>query len=277
MRGQNHEVISLTIELHTHDGAPSTRIEQTGPLFGGATLRLSRNVNRPTLSVYLPPEDKRTGAGVIVCPGGGWHMLSIDHEGIDVAAELNDAGIAAFVLEYRLLPSPVDAAEFQAHMMTMLGDQAKLRALAEDFAPTLLADGRAALEMVRGMAEEWGVDPDRTGLLGFSAGGYLATRLALDTTDAPKPSFVASVYGAHFGAATAPADAPPLFLALADDDPLGDVVRGGSLELFRAWHDAKRPVELHVYERGSHGFGNQKQGSTSDGWVGQLVAWLSQR
>lgn len=267
-------MISLTIELHTHDGSPSTRIEHTAPLFGDAMLRLSRNVNRPTLSVHLPPEDTRTGAGVIVCPGGGWHMLSIDHEGVDVAAELTGHGIAAFVLEYRLLPSPIDDAEFQAHMVSMIGDPGRLRSAAEAFAPTLVADGRAALDLVRGMGEEWGVEPDRVGLLGFSAGGYLATRLALDTSEALKPDFIASVYGAHFGPAEAPADAPPLFLAFANDDPLADIVRGGSLELHRAWSAADRPVELHVYERGGHGFGNRRQGSSSDRWLDQLVAWV---
>lgn len=261
-----------TIELDTHDGAPSTRIEVTAPLVGAARYRISRNVNRPTLSVHLPPAELHTGDAVIVCPGGGWHMLSIDHEGVDVAAALNAAGIAAFVLEYRLLPSPVAGAEFQAHMMQMLGDPGRLRTLAEDLAPTLVADGRAAIDLVRGRADEWGID--RVGMLGFSAGGYLATRVVLDESDGPRPDFVASVYGAHFGGATAPVAAPPLFLALADDDPLVDIVRGGSLELHRAWHEAKRPVALHVYETGGHGFGTHPQGTSSDRWLDELIAWI---
>lgn len=255
-----------TFELDTAtDSGSSTRIEQS--LQGGeGSLRMSRNVNRATLTAF-PVEGATTA--VIVCPGGGWHILAIDHEGHDVARALNARGVAAFVLEYRLLATPVDDAAFQEQMAQRLGDVAQLRSLVDGFTPTLLADGTAALNHVRESHTY-----TRVGMVGFSAGGYLATALTLDP-DSPAPDFVAAIYGAHFDRETAvPSDAPPLFVALADDDPLVDVVHAGALELHRAWHAARRPVELHVYERGGHGFGMQKSGTPSDRWFDAFAAWI---
>lgn len=266
------------IELRPDDTTPSTRIEEPATIFGDPSRRVVRNVNRATLTVHLPDEGKRSGVGVIVCPGGGWHVLSADSEGSEIAAALNRAGHAAFVLEYRLAPTPVEGAPFQQAFYGLFADLDRFRGIAEDLAPSLADDGRAALQLVVERAAEWGVDPARVGFLGFSAGGYLATRLALElaAAAAPRPAFVASIYGAHFGAAAVPADAPPLFLAFAADDPLVDFVRVGSMALHRAWSAAGRPVELHVYERGSHGFGLNQQGLTSDRWFDQLLAWIEQ-
>jgi dienelactone hydrolase len=257
-----------TFELDPSSSAdPSTRIEQ--PLQGPGGLRLSRNVNRATLTAF-PVEGATTA--VIVCPGGGWHILAFDHEGIDVAQALNKHGVSAYVLEYRVLPTPVDDAAFQQHMAELMSDPTRLPSLVEEFTPTLLADGAAALDYVRGDASY-----ERVGMVGFSAGGYLVTALTL-AANAPTPDFVASVYGAHFDRATEVADdAPPLFLALADDDPLVDVVRAGALELHRAWHAARRPVELHVFEDGGHGFGMQTAGTASARWFDAFAAWIDRR
>ena len=258
-----------TFELDTSaDAAPSTRIEQSLPGEPGG-LRMSRNVNRATLTAF--PVDGATTA-VIVCPGGGWHILAIDHEGVDVARALNKQGIAAYVLEYRLLPTPIDDAAFQQYMAERMSKPADLRSLVDEFTPTLLADGAAALAHVRNDRAY-----QRVGMMGFSAGGYVVTALTL-SPDGPAPDFVASIYGAHFDRATeVRGDAPPLFLALADDDPLVDVVRAGAFELHRAWHAAHRPVELHVYETGGHGFGMQTTGAASDRWFDALSAWIDRR
>ena len=270
--------MSPAIDLRPEDPTPSTRLEEPATIFGDPSRRLVRNVNRATLTAHLPEEGNRSGVGVIVCPGGGWHILSADLEGTELAAALNREGHAAFVLEYRLAPTPVEDAAFQEAFFALFADLPRFRGIAESLAPSLAADGRAALQLVVDRAGEWGVDPARVGLLGFSAGGYLATRLALEPASAgPAPAFVASIYGAHFGAASPPAVAPPLFLAFAADDPLADFVRVGSMELHRAWSEAARPVELHVYERGNHGFGLNQQGLTSDQWFDQLLAWIRQR
>ena len=265
------------IELLPDDTTPSTRLEEPAAIFGDPSRRLVRNVNRPTLTVHLPEEGQRSGVGVVVCPGGGWHVLSIDSEGTDVATALNRAGHVAFVLEYRLAPTPVEAEPFQQLFLSLFADLARFRSIAEGLTSALAADGRAALELVAARASDWGVDPARLGLLGFSAGGHLATRLALEPPTVARPAFVASIYGAHFGPATSPDDAPPLFLAFAADDPLVEFVRVGSMELHRAWSEAGQPVELHVYERGNHGFGLRPQGLTSDRWFEQLLAWIEQR
>ena len=265
------------IDLRPDDPTPSTRLEEPAAVFGDPNRRVVRNVNRATLSVHLPEEGNRSGVGVIVCPGGGWHLLSADAEGTEVVAALNRAGHAAFLLEYRLVPTAVEAAPFQQHFYSLFGELDRMRESAEDLTPSLVADGWAALEVVVDRAAEWGVDPARVGFLGFSAGGHLVTRLALETGPKPAPAFVASIYGAHFGAAKAPEDAPPLFLAFAADDPLVEFVRVGSMELHRAWSTAGRPVELHVYERGNHGFGLTPQGLTSDRWFDHLLTWIEQR
>jgi acetyl esterase/lipase len=227
--------------------------------------RLVRNVVRPTLEVFLP--ERPSGLGAIVCPGGGFHFHSIDKEGVDVARWLSQRGAAAFVLRYRLAETPADDAGFQAVVRELIEHRAAMDAVR----PLAIADAGQALSVVRARAAEWGVEPARLGVIGFSAGGMVATGAAVDPDPARRPAFAGVVYGAPWETPPVPPDAPPLFQAVAADDFLLE----HCLELHRAWLWSERSSELHVYAKGGHGFGMNRRGLPIDGWLDRLWEWLA--
>lgn len=232
----------------------------------------ARNVTVATLTPFLPPAGKATGAAVIVAPGGGFRTLSMQNEGWDVAKALAAKGVTAFVLKYRLNPTPPDMAGFERSMAEMFSATAKRPPAPQDpavaYAPQI-ADARAAFALVRSRAKAWQVDPDRIGMLGFSAGAMLTMSTALYGQDA-KPAFIANIYG-PLTAVSVPADAPPLFIALAADDPF---FAGSGYGLIDSWRSARRPVELHLFEQGGHGFGMYPKTTTSTGWFDSYLRWL---
>ena len=255
----------------------------TGPLPGATASEawhkqygsvFARNVTVATLTPFLPDPAKATGAAVIVAPGGGFMTLSMENEGWDVAKALADKGVAAFVLKYRLRPTPPDMAAFQQSMADMFARVARPPAgkptnLIGDLSPQI-ADARAAFALIRKRAAEWHVDPDRIGMVGFSAGAGLTMATTLDGGDA-KPAFIGIIYGS-LAAVTVPADAPPLFIALAADDPL---FGNGGYGLIDSWRAAKKPVEFHLFEQGGHGFGMYPKTTTSTGWFEEYVRWIA--
>jgi acetyl esterase/lipase len=235
--------------------------------------RVVRNVTQPTLTPILPAKGKANGAGVIVTPGGGFMVLSIENEGYAVAHWLADHGIAAFVLKYRLNPTPASEAE-----MTALSNRMLLAppGTARPPLPTselAVADGQQALRLVHRRAADWGVNPKRVGMVGFSAGAMTVLQVALKNAADARPDFIAPIYG-PMDAVVVPANAPALFVARAADDPLIPLTTFGLIE---AWHQAGAPVELHVYEHGGHGFGASHRGTTSDLWMDQFYAWMQDR
>jgi acetyl esterase/lipase len=248
--------------------APEAWHRQYGSLF-------ARNVTVATLTPYLPDPVKANGTAIIVAPGGGFRTLSMENEGSEVAKALAARGVAAFVLKYRLIQTPPEMAAFERSTAAMFSSAARPRPPGgdgfRDLAPQL-ADSRAAFALVRRRAAEWRVDPRRVGMIGFSAGAMLTMATTLRGGDA-KPAFIASIYG-PLQPVTAPADAPPLFVALAADDPL---FGGRGFGLIESWIAAKRPVEFHLYERGGHGFGMYRKETTSTGWFDAFVAWLGMR
>ena len=256
----------------------------TGPL-PGATAKESwhrqygslfaRNVTVATLTPYLPDPSNASGAAVVVAPGGGFRTLSMENEGSNVAKALAAKGVAAFVLKYRLVQTPADMPGFEQSMTRMFSGTAARppapsgpQAMAAGIAPQL-ADARAAFALIRRRAAEWRVDPNRVGMVGFSAGAMLTLTTAVAGQDA-KPAFLGDIYG-PVGAVTVPADAPPLFVAVAVDDPF---FGGGEVGIVRSWIAAKRPVELHLFEQGGHGFGMYPKETTSTGWFEEFVRWL---
>ena len=271
------------------DGPPLTldgsgpEIAFRGPYCVERDTALLRNVSEPMLTVVRPA--KPNGTGVIVCPGGGFRILAWQHEGIDVATWLAARGYTAFVLKYRLRPTPVAPADYQAAMAEAeagidpgrTGKNA-YRALAEIVPPDSIRDARAAarddarraLTIVRERAGTWDVDPARVGLLGLSAGAFLAVDVAMDPRS--PLAFVAALYGGETQGSPVPADAPPLFAGVAQDDfVVHRIVEG----LYSDWTDAGRPAELHIWRRGGHGFGLASQGLPSDRWPEQFCAWLA--
>jgi acetyl esterase/lipase len=215
------------------------------------------NVVTPTVRAYLPERSKATGAGVIIAPGGAFVALTMDLEGIQTARWLQQRGIAAFVLKYRIVE------KLQEGIPEMDMDTAGRYGI---------ADGIQALKVVRQRAAAWGLSPDRIGMLGFSAGAMVTSGALLQADTAARPSFAAMIYGAPFGTMPAiPARLPPMFLAWAQDDAvaLAPVVR-----FYDALAAAGLKPEVHVFSAGGHGFGNKKQGTSSDHWMDELYYWL---
>jgi len=235
--------------------------------------KFARNVTVATLTPFLPDPAKASGAAVVVAPGGGFRTLSMENEGWNVARALAEKGVAAFVLKYRLNQTPADMAGFEQSMRQMFSGTARPprpdpeKAMA-GLAPQI-ADARAAFALIRKRSAEWHVDPNRIGMVGFSAGAMLTMATALAGEDA-KPAFIGNIYG-PLAPVTVPADAPPLFIALAADDPF---FANGGYGLIDSWKTAKRPVEFHLYELGGHGFGMYPKETTSTGWFETFVRWI---
>jgi endo-1,4-beta-xylanase len=210
------------------------------------------DIHKPSITVYLPPKDKATGAAFIVSPGGGHRYLVMDLEGEFVAKKLNGMGVAAFVLKSRL--ARAEGSTYKSEVES-------------------LADIQRAIRFVRSRAKEWGVDLKRVGVMGFSAGGHLAA-LAENRFDAgnpqssdpverfsSRPDFAVLAYPGLISAATVTAkDIPPTFIFANNDDPLATA----SGDYFLAMRKAGASVELHVFRRGGHGVGMTGRSSEFD-------------
>jgi acetyl esterase/lipase len=244
--------------------------------------KMVRNVVRPTLTAYLPDRSKANGTAVIVCPGGGFHFLSWESEGTKVAEWLQERGVAAFVLKYRLLNTGATEEEYQKKVAELFRsiDQRMKGAESTPRPPdperarivTLAAaDGRQAMKVVRQRAAEWGIAPDRIGILGFSAGAAVTMGVVMDHDAESRPAFAAPIYGGSAGNGAVPADAPPLFVLVAHDDALA---AGSSVKLYSDWKAAGKSAELHIYSKGGHGFGMNKRGLPVDHWIERFGDWL---
>jgi acetyl esterase/lipase len=229
------------------------------------------NVTKPSLTVFKPTPELKNGTAVVICPGGGFMALSISSEGTDVAKYLAERGVTAFVLKYRIAHTGEDATqEFAA----MLGDGHKFRDMADRIIPLAVADGLAAVTYVRQHASEWGVSPERVGIIGFSAGGAVTAGVALQYRPEGRPLFVAPIYagGETFKDLPVPADAPPMFVAAATDDSLG--LAPESVALYMRWLGAHKSAELHIYAKGGHGFGARAHGIPTDHWMDRFAEWM---
>ncbi|HXB72864.1 MAG TPA: alpha/beta hydrolase [Candidatus Acidoferrales bacterium] len=249
-------------------GSESWTQKEAEYTFGNPALKAVRNVVKPSITVYLPSAETATGTSVVVAPGGAFRMLSWDSEGRLVADWLQRHGVAAFVLKYRLTDTGTDEEFAQSQASAAAGrggavgtrgagrgatggtagrvaggpdPQTQIRTMAA-------GDGLRAIEVVRQHAAEWRLDPAHVGIMGFSAGGYVAVQAALDHTAANRPAFVAAIYTCCENAPELkiPEDAPPIFFLHAYNDP----VSASSPSLFLAWKAANKPAELHTYSAG---------------------------
>jgi acetyl esterase/lipase len=225
-----------------------------------------KNIHNPSIAVYLPAKEKATGAAVIVCPGGGHRELVFDAEGREAAQYLNSIGVAAFVLKYRLAYEANSPYKLETHVKQ---------------------DAYRAVRLVRSRAGEWGVDVNRIGMLGFSAGGEVVAMVAYadgsgdknasDPVDREngKPNFQMLVYpGPGFIPESVPSNAPPAFLLAANDDPC---CSGPVVNLLTKYRKANVPIEVHLYAKGSHAFnmGNRSQLNSIKTWPQRMGDWLS--
>jgi acetyl esterase/lipase len=215
------------------------------------------NVVTPTFTAYPPERAKATGTGVIIAPGGAFVALAIDLEGNEAARWLQERGIAAFVLKYRILEKRGEG--IPSINMDEAGQYG-------------IADGIQALKVVRQHAAEWGLSPDRIGFMGFSAGAMVTSGALLQKDATARPSFAAMIYGGPFGVMPAiPAKLPPMFLAWAQDDIQA---RETVVKFYDALAAAGHKPEVHIFSAGGHGFGLRKQGTSSDHWIDAFYDWL---
>jgi len=241
--------------------------EKVLPPRGGKPVRRVTNVTEPALTLYQPPEEKRTGTAVVVCPGGGYNILAIDLEGEEVCEWLNSIGVTAVLLKYRV-PRRKNRPKHEAP----------------------LQDAQRAVSIVRSKAKEWGIRPDRIGILGFSAGGHLSAATAtnfdrrayepLDKIDATscRPDFAVLVYPAYLAEKgelqpeiRVTGDTPPVFFAHAHDDGISSA---GSIAMYLALKGAGVPAELHIYTSGGHGFGLRPSEHPAHTWPDRCEDWL---
>jgi len=225
--------------------------------------RIVQNVSHPTLTVFpADPAIQATGTSVIICPGGGFHFLSIDNEGNDLAELFSKKGITCFVLKYRL----------QHADSSKNGKSEKIERL--PVVPLAIEDGKNAIAYVRKHAGEFNLKADCIGIIGFSAGGTIAVTAASEFNSETRPDFVAAIYPYLPKALQkkAPENAPPLFIVSASDDALNE--DNQNVSLYNKWLKAKDSVEMHIYKKGGHGFGVKLQNLSSDSWVDRLSDWM---
>jgi acetyl esterase/lipase len=219
------------------------------------------DVTTPTLTAYLPDPAHATGTGIIVAPGGACLALTMDLEGASIARWLQQRGIAAFVLKYRLQRKTQDGIPADLDLSRACRDG--------------MADGVQAVRRVRENATAWGVSPHRVGFLGFSAGAMVASGALLQADASARPDFAALIYGAPFGPAPAiPKSLPPVFMAWAQDD---DQAGTAAARFYDALLAAGQRPEAHIYANGGHGFGLRRQGTSSDHWIDAFRGWLQAR
>jgi acetyl esterase/lipase len=230
------------------------------------------NVSKPSLTVFEPTPGTSNGTAVVVCPGGGFHFLSMKNEGYDVARWLNERGITAFVLKYRLVHCLTDNP-----MMEFSSKGPNTEKFNKEIEPEVamaIADGKKAISFVRTHADEYGVSTDKIGIMGFSAGGTVATGVTFTYSDENRPDFSAPVYPyvGSFGDPPVPEDAPPVFIVAASDDFFGFHLH--CTELYEQWAEAGKSAELHIYSKGGHGFGMNQTGLPVDSWIERFHDWL---
>lgn len=238
---------------------------------GQAAFKRLTDVGTPTVTIYQPPAEKRTGCAVLVAPGGGYNILAIEHEGTQVCAWLNALGITAALLKYRVPKRPGQTPENLA----------------------MIQDAQRAMSLLRSRAAELQIDPRRIGMIGFSAGGNLtawtclAPKRSYDARDAHdqvscRPDFALLIYPAWLVDQQGQLkpefqpdkSSPPMFFVHSSDDPISSE---SSVMLYLALKKQGVPAELHVYASGGHGYGMRKVAHPCASWPQRAAEWMQSR
>lgn len=276
--------------------APGTESwTQKETVYGKDGDRAVAYVNEPTIEVFLP--EKPNGAAMLVCPGGGFVYLSYDNEGVNVAKRLNQQGITAFVLKYRVNTSmldkdgkqyaeigPLAISFFMDYLFPQRDELAKAHGISSDEVEISEAvatikecqfafdDADKAMSIIRSNASKWGLDPHRIGIMGFSAGSIISMHQAMHHTDASRPDFVAPIYtGVSEADMQLPSDPAPLFLC----SPVNDIfLPSESIRPLLEWRKSKTPVEHHFFSECGHGFGAGPIGKSVDSWMDLMFGFM---
>jgi acetyl esterase/lipase len=263
------KIVSVTAPKHDSIPLVADRqdTEQWEQYFGQTMVR---NVTRPAIYPVLPETKIANGKAVIVLPGGGYQFVSMDSEGFRVAERLASAGYTAFVLKYRTLATDRDPTRYMANLVKAFGSLGKAELPDNAYAVDDLAD---TLRLVTADAAKWKIDPAQIGVIGFSAGSRTAIRLIEERQEAKLARHISLIYP-PMTQTVAGGPRPPLFMAIAVDDPL---FKQGGLNMLDKWLKESSLTEFHLYSGGNHGFGMRPQGTTSDNWIEHYLNWLGKQ
>ena len=261
-----------TIQLYNGSAPMSEKWTWNEKEFTDHNSKLLYDISHPSVDVFLPPDSLRNGTSVIICPGGGFGLLEIEKEGVDIAHWLNKKGVTAFVLKYRVMKTLTDNP--QKEIFEKASSPEKLAIAADTVIKMAIEDIFTAMRKIKNDSSHLKINPEKIGVLGFSAGGLLATALAYNYDKTTKPAFVAVLYPGTwpFENQAVQSDAPPLFIAAASDDQLG--LHIAAAELYLKWVKNKRSAELHMYSKGGHGFVAFKSKNPANTWDDRLADWL---
>ena len=230
------------------------------------------DVSKPALIAYIPA--RPNGTSLIIAPGGAFHALALDLEGTSIATLLKEKGVTVFILKYRLVHDDPAFPENALMKIMARGDMKKLDSIYAGIIPLAMQDGLTAVRYVREHANQYHLDKNKIGFMGFSSGGTVAMSVVYNATDKNRPNFIASIYAYEGGVigSSVPAVKTPIFIAAASDDEFGFTPQ--NVQVYLKWQKAKQPAELHVYEKGGHGFGMKKQNLPADTWFERFEDWL---
>ena len=276
--------------INLYDKVEKSTVEEKSIELNGTDIVV--NVTNPTMTVYLPEEGKTNGTTMLVCPGGGFCMLSWTTEGTMVAEELAKRGTTVFLLKYRLNPllnedgtgvstqgdvlKGIMAVTQKAIEKTGALKEGRQPLMAEiagntDCTPLAMEDAIQAMTLIKANATKWGLDSEKVGIMGFSAGSMMTMHVAMNHTAASRPAFAAPIYSGWTKDVTVPQDAAPLFVC----SPVKDVFTPEEqMNIYLAWRNAEKPVELHNFSQTVHGFGAVKSGKAVDSWIDLMFNFM---
>ena len=261
-----------TIQLYNGFAPKSEKWNWTEKEFFDHNSTLIYDVSHPSLEVFFPPDSIANGTSIIVCPGGGFLLEEIENEGWNIARWLNTKGITAFVLRYRLMKTKTDNP--QKEMFARGANPNKLAVEADSVIDMAIEDISTAMLQLKNKAKIYRINPEKIGIIGFSAGGTLAAAMAYNYDTRTRPAFVAGIYPgvALVKKKIVQDDAPPLFIVAASDDQLGCNI--WSAEFYLDWVKSKHSAELHLYSKGGHGFESFKTKLPVQTWKDRFADWL---
>ncbi|MGY5352767.1 alpha/beta hydrolase [Wenyingzhuangia sp. IMCC45533] len=233
---------------------------------------LITNVSKPTIEIYQPKKELNNGTTVIIAPGGALYALSIVNEGRKVAEWLNNKGITAVVLKYRLIPTYTKDGIIERQQLQRK-DKTLLQKQVSQLIPYSIQDALNAVDYMRSNADKHEINPNKIGFMGFSAGGSVTMGVAYHYTEKNRPDFIVPVYPwvSKYPVQKPKADAPPMIVFCASDDQLNLAL--GNVELYKSWKENNLNASIHLFAKGRHGFGMKTQNLPSDKWINIFYDW----
>ena len=266
MSAMGQEIVNIPIKSSPND--VKWEREESSYFNNTWQTQVVANVSSPTMEVFRPDPERSNGTSMVICPGGGMYLLSIESEGNQVAEWLAERGVTAFVLKYRLVPTGDDGA------LDLNTDGSNVLKKASNMLQYGHQDALEAIDHIRQNSKSYNIDTDKIGLMGFSAGGAVTMEATYKSDESNRPDFIVPVYPwmVIVEGQAVPNYKPPINVVCATDDPL--FLAAGSVQLYSDWIKEGATAELHMYAKGGHGFGMRKQDLPTDNWIERVGEWM---